>query len=353
MTATRRAAHRRARSPPPEVPEVTPVDHAPASSAQPHPTARAPATPPDPGAANELLGPSSDPRIIARSSESMREIGDDRVTLTVTSPPYWNAIDYDAYAKAGSFKTRTYAKGFAPNDYESYLGLMQRVFREVYRVTRPGGFCAVVVASIQHVGRCYPIPFDLTTRMQALGWVFYHEIVWNKCRSVMDRGGTFIRYGTPSAYHPNVLTEHILVFRKNGPKLFGPNDPEPIPRTDLVKLDVVNNLWHIAPVAGGAIAHPCPFPVEIPHRLIRLYSQRGDLVLDPFCGSGQTGKAAVALGRRFVGYEIEEEFVHCARQRLREPLGLRRAQLLAKYIHLEADPFVTVAGDNSTERDAP
>ncbi|MGH7133994.1 MAG: DNA-methyltransferase [Phycisphaerales bacterium] len=301
----------------------------------------------------------SNPTIINRSSESMREVPDDSVTLTVTSPPYWNAIDYDGYAEGKrsskyAFRTRAYGKGFKPDDYEGYLALMQRIFREVYRVTRPGGCCAIVVASIQHEGRCYPIPFDLTTRMQAIGWVVYHTLVWNKCRSVMDRGGTFIRLGTPGSFHPNVYTEHILVFRKPGPRLFNAKQTarDRLPISTLVKLDVVKDIWHIGTVGPRTIEHPCPFPAEVPHRLILLYSSTGDLVLDPFCGSGQTGAVANALERRFVGYEIETPFAEYARTRVRQPPNLRRRQLIARYQHLEDDPFALI-GNADPAKETP
>jgi site-specific DNA-methyltransferase (adenine-specific) len=95
----------------------------------------------------------------------------------------------------------------------------------------------------------------------------------------------------------------------------------------LFTLDIANNIWHIAPVPPRTIDHPAPFPEEIPHRLIRLYSYPGERVLDPFAGSGQTLKVARHLGRNFAGYEIIPKYVALAAKRLMEPLNLRREQL--------------------------
>ncbi|MCC6229943.1 MAG: site-specific DNA-methyltransferase [Phycisphaerales bacterium] len=287
------------------------------------------------------------PAIIERSAESMRELPDESVMLTVTSPPYFNAVDYDRYA-AGlpEYKTRSYSKGFEPDGYESYLSLMQRVFREVYRVTAPGGWCVVVAASILRLGKNLTVPFDLTSRLQDLGWELCHEIIWDKGRPVLDRAGAFIKHRTAGSFHPNISTEHILVFRRPGPRLLFAKDSDPLPLSPLLTREIANNLWHIPPVPPGAIDHPCPFPEEIPHRAILLYSVPGALVLDPFSGSGQTGKVAIALNRRFVGYEIEARFAELARSRLKEPLSLRAQQMVRRFEHIEDDPFLT-AGRNT------
>lgn len=295
--------------------------------------------------------------VYAHSSESMRELDDASVTLTVTSPPYFNAIDYDRYAQGKNgdpteYRTREYARGFTPGDYESYLAMMQRVFREVYRVTKPGGWCVVVVSEVRHQGRCYAIPFDLTTRMQDLGWMLAEPIIWNKCVPVCDRSGGFVQLRTPGSYYPAPCHEHILVFRKPGKPLFTSKDSEPLPLTPLVQREIIFNVWHVLPVPARRIAHPCPFPEEIPHRLCLLYSIPGSLILDPFSGSGQTGKVALALGRRFVGYEIEPEFAALSRTRLREPISLRRVQVVRRVEHLEDDPFLRAGLIDSKERDA-
>jgi site-specific DNA-methyltransferase (adenine-specific) len=102
-------------------------------------------------------------------------------------------------------------------------------------------------------------------------------------------------------------------------------------------MDVANSIWHIAPVPPDFLNHPCPFPEEIPHRLTTLYSYPGELVLDPFVGSGQTTKVAHALERRYVGYDIIEKYVELARQRIDEPLYLRQEQLIVRFKKIDID----------------
>ncbi len=102
-------------------------------------------------------------------------------------------------------------------------------------------------------------------------------------------------------------------------------------------MDVANNLWHIAPVPPNIIEHPAPYPEEIPYRLIRLYSYPGDLILDPFVGSGQTLKVARHLERSYVGYEIIEKYVELAKRRIEEPLSIRPEQLIAVFDKIPLD----------------
>ena len=94
--------------------------------------------------------------------------------------------------------------------------------------------------------------------------------------------------------------------------------------------DIANNVWHIAPVPPGQLNHPCPFPEEIPYRIISLYSYPGDLVLDPFAGVGTTLKVAEALGRDWVGYETKEAYVKEAKKLIEEPLRVRE-QLVVEF----------------------
>lgn len=275
-------------------------------------------------------------QIIAHSCETMPELADDVVALTVTSPPYWNAIDYDRHAvdKTQNYRTRAYAAGYT--DYAAYLDWLERVFVEVRRVTKPGGFCAIVIGTVLLEGRHYPVPFEVTARLAQSGWEFHQDIIWHKCTAGVKRAGVTIQKPYPGYYYPNIMTEYILVFRKPGPPIYRDRTPEAkaaaaYPINRLFTLDLANNVWHIAPVPPDILDHPCPFPEEIPYRLITLYSYPGELVLDPFVGSGQTPKVAQALGRHYVGYETIARYVALAEQRLHEPLALRPQQLVARF----------------------
>jgi site-specific DNA-methyltransferase (adenine-specific) len=278
--------------------------------------------------------------LICHSSESMPELDDESVALTVTSPPYWNAIDYDRHAKDDrlNYRTRKYSKGFL--GYDEYLSLLDRVFAEVLRVTKPGGFAAVVIGTVLMDARPIAVPFEFTMRMQKLGWKFHQDIIWHKCTAGIKRAGVTIQKPFPGYYYPNIMTEYILVFHKPGERISkgrpkSEMDAARYPINALFTKDIANNVWHIAPVPPGHLDHPCPFPEEIPYRLITLYSFPDDLVLDPFLGAGQTTKVATALGRRAAGYDIEERYVKYATKRLKEPLAVRPMQLIAEFAKID------------------
>jgi site-specific DNA-methyltransferase (adenine-specific) len=132
------------------------------------------------------------------------------------------------------------------------------------------------------------------------------------------------------------MTEYILVFRKPGPPIYKGRSAEEkaaaeFPINRVFTMDVANNIWHIAPVPPNMLDHPAPFPEEIPYRLIRMYSYPGELVLDPFLGSGQTSKVAKWLSRRYVGYEVIPTYIDLAKKRLEEPLMVRPEQLIARF----------------------
>lgn len=281
-------------------------------------------------------------KIFMHSCEEMPELKADSVALTVTSPPYWNAIDYDIHAndKSKHYRTRAYAEGYT--EYEEYLNWLQSIFSEVFRVTKPGGFCAVVIGTVLQKGRHYPVPFDAITRMARIGWEFHQDIIWHKCTGGVKRAGVTIQKPYPGYYYPNIMTEYILVFKKPGEAIYK-NTPEAkkkksaYPINRVFTMDIANNVWHIAPVPPDHLDHPCPYPEEIPQRLISLYSYQGDLVLDPFAGSGQTLKVAKHLKRKYVGYEIIKKYVNLTEKRLTEPLSLREYQLIATFDKVQKD----------------
>lgn len=251
------------------------------------------------------------------SSERMKEVASNSVALTVTSPPYWNAIDYDVFSaskREKNYRTREYSNGFDADrgGYATYLKWCNSIFNEVYRATKPGGFCAIVIGTILYKGRYFAAPHDLLNLLihRKPQWCFHQDIIWNKVTAGIRRAGVAIQKPYPGYYYPNIMTEYIHILRKPGEPIYrglnGEREASEYPIDSLFKRDVANNIWHIAPVPPGVIDHPCPFPEEIPDRLIRLYSYKGDTVLDPFLGSGQTAKVAVRLGRNSIGYDVEK-----------------------------------------------
>ena len=277
-----------------------------------------------------------DGNVYLHSCESMPELGDRSVDLTITSPPYWNAIDYDVHAKNDTENYR-HRKEL---DYRASFTFLDRCFKQVWRVHKPGSFCAVVIGTVLLDGKHTPLPFHFVGRMEKVGWRFFQDIIWYKCTGGVKRASGAILNPYPGYYYSNLMTEYILIFQKGGARTIrdGRSDEarekNRIEIDSVFKNDIANNLWHIAPVPPKQLDHPCPFPEEIPYRLIRLFSYEGDLVLDPFCGVGTTLKVAANTGRRWVGYETKEEYAEASMERVRESLVLRK-QLIAEFKKIE------------------
>lgn len=262
--------------------------------------------------------------------KAMSKIPDNSVNLTITSPHYRNAIDYDMHAKHGNNPKKNY-RGKLDLGTDTYMKDMKKTFDEVYRITVEGGFCCVVIANEINHGTLIPLPSLLTRELVDSGWNLHEEIVWHKVTGGANRAGSFVQHPYPSYFRANIMHEKILVFRKGANKL----------RRDMgyafknlsVKLyhEIANSVWHIAPVPPGYLDHPCPYPEEIPYRLINLYSYPGDIVFDPFNGSGQTTKLAKQLGRKYLGIDIQKKYVELAKKRLKEPLNIRHESLILDF----------------------
>lgn len=269
-------------------------------------------------------------RFYNHTSLDMPQCVDNSVALTVTSPPYWNAIDYDIHAKQGKdawHREREY-QAFG-GTFDEYLKNIEDVFKEVLRATIPGGFCAIVIGTILHNRKHYPAPMLITHRMTEIGWEFHQDIVWNKVTGGVKRAGSVIQHRGMGYYYPNIMTEYILIFRKPGEMRRGPKNTLEIDA--LFTRDIANNVWHIAPIPPGQIDHPCPYPEELVRRLVVLYSQEGDEVLDPFLGSGQTALVALREGRVCVGYDVEQTYLDLAAKRIANPPPRRAFNLIPKF----------------------
>lgn len=259
----------------------------------------------------------------------MSECEDDSIALTITSPPYWNAIDYDIHTQDAQAWHRARAYNAFGESYETFLENIEKAFTEVLRVTKEGGFCALVVGTILYKGRHYPAPMSITERLTQIGWAFHQDIIWNKVTGGIRRAGCYIQKPCAGYYYPNIMTEYILIFKKPGPTR---RDQSRAIRVDtLFTKDIANNIWHIAPVPPRTIAHPCPYPEELVRRILLLYSQPKDIILDPFLGSGQTALVALRHKRSCIGYDIAPEYLKLAVQRLRCPPAPRMHNLVPKY----------------------
>lgn len=235
-------------------------------------------------------------QIIASSSENMGELPDNSLHLMVTSPPYNVTKEYDADLSL-----------------DEYLHLLHRVFSEAFRVLVDGGRACINVANLGR--RPYlPLSDHVSHIMLDIGFQMRGEIIWNKGAGA----GVSMAWGSwQSASNPVLrdVHEYILVFSKGSFSRQKPdNKINTITRDQF--MEWTKSIWTINPESAQKVGHPAPFPVELPYRLIQLYTFQGDIILDPFMGSGTTALAALKAGRKFVGYENNPEYVKLAMDRI-------------------------------------
>ena len=237
-------------------------------------------------------------KIFCKSSEKMEELPDNSVHLMVTSPPYNVGKDYD--------------EDFTLQEYLQFLKI---VWKEIHRVLVPGGRACINIANL---GRKPYIPLHafIVKDMIDLDFLMRGEILWNKASSASPSTawGSWLSASNPTLRD---IHEYILVFSKS---TFGRKNENKRKNTISKKefLEFTKSIWTFPAEPARKVGHPAPFPVELPYRLIQLYTFEGDVVLDPFIGSGQAALAAIKTDRHYVGYDIEEKYVKLAEKRIRE-----------------------------------
>ncbi|MDE0482248.1 MAG: DNA methyltransferase [Candidatus Poribacteria bacterium] len=239
----------------------------------------------------------------------LKVIPDESVHLTFTSPPYYNARDYTIFPS-----------------YEAYLDFLTAVFRETHRITKEGRFFVlntspVIVPRISraHSSKRYAIPYDIHPRLTEIGWEFIDDIVWVKPDyAAKNRNGGFFQHRKPLGYKANSVTESVMVYRKKTDKLIDWNlrqyDDDTIDASKVMGEYEKTNVWQINPATDKV--HPAIFPPELAARVIKFYSFKGDLVFDPFGGSGTVGYVALAHERNYILCEKEAEYIERAEQML-------------------------------------
>jgi len=241
----------------------------------------------------------------------MTSVASDSVALVVTSPPYFAGKQYEEDLGVGG----------VPADYFEYLELLRDVFAECKRVLEPGGRIAVNVANLGR--RPYrSLSGDVTQILQDLGLLLRGEVVWWKGRAAGGScaWGTFQRPSNPVIRD---ITERVVIASKGRfDRALTPAQrlEQGLPSTATISRDefmeATTDLWEIAPESATRVGHPAPFPVELPKRVIELYTYEGDVVLDPFMGSGSSAVAAVRTGRHYLGFDTDEEYVAIATRRI-------------------------------------
>lgn len=239
-------------------------------------------------------------------AETLKKLPDESVNLVFTSPPYYNAKpEYSEY-----------------HTYDEYLSLLRSVIKECHRVLSEGRFFVINVspvlirrASRNEASKRIAVPFDLHRLFIEEGYEFIDDIHWVKPEGAgwaLGRGRRFAADRNPLQYKPVPVTEYILVYRKKTDKLIDWNIRNHHSKEDVFDSKIGDdyektNLWKINPSRNRK--HPATFPYGLAERVIKYYSFKNDVILDPFAGSGTTAKAAIDLGRRFVMCEISKQYI--------------------------------------------
>lgn len=242
-------------------------------------------------------------KILCQDSTNMSNIPDSSIHLMATSPPYNVGKEYD--------------KDLSLDDY---FKMLKAVFSETYRVLVNGGRVCINIAN---VGRKPYIPYHkfIIDSMLDVGFLMRGEVIWDKGAGA----GVSTAWGSwQSASNPTLrdIHEYILIFSKGKFGRDGKNKESTISRDEF--LEYTKSIWTFLPESANKVGHPAPFPIELPHRCIQLYTFKNDVVLDPFCGVGTTAVAAMKIGRHFVCLDNNLEYVKRATERIKEYLSQTR-----------------------------
>ncbi len=242
---------------------------------------------------------------IIGDSRSMNDIQDSSVHLVVTSPPYWQLKDYGSQEQIGF------------NDsYEDYINNLNLVWKECYRVLHPGCRMAINIgdqfARSVYYGRYKVIPIrtEIIKFCETIGFDYMGAIIWQKKTTMNTTGGATVMgsYPYPRNGIIEIDYEFILLFKKPGKAPKVSKDIKEISKIDKEKWkEYFSGHWYFNGVRQNG--HIAMFPVELPKRLIEMFTFVGETVLDPFLGSGTTTVAAILTGRNSIGYEINKEFI--------------------------------------------
>jgi len=257
------------------------------------------------------------------------------VDLIFTSPPYFNARpEYSEY-----------------EEYEAYVFKMRQIIRHAHRVLSEGRFFVMNTAPVllrrasrNESSKRIAVPFDLHRIFIEEGYDFIDDIIWVKPEGAgwaTGRGRRFAADRNPLQYKAVPVTEYVLVYRKRTDILIDwhiRNHPDRQAIADSKIGDGYErtNIWRIQPATNSK--HPAAFPLELAEKVIQYYSFKGDVVMDPLAGSGTVGAAASRLGRRFVLYDINPDYVDIIRDSVGDWLGKAADEIL--WVNCVAPPPV-------------
>jgi len=227
------------------------------------------------------------------------------ITTTITSPPYYNMKDYGSEHQIG------FGQG-----YQEYLNDLKDVFQKIYDVTKENGTLWIIIDTFKENNKVIPLPFDLTAKLNDVGWLLQDIIIWKKDKTVPWSGNGFVQR----------KFEYILFFSKNKNfkyyldrvRVYDTNYLKKwwvkYPERYNPKGKALDEVWEYAIPTQGSwgqkyIRHFCPLPTDMIGNMIQLSTDEGDVVLDPFAGSGSVLSQASYMKRQYIGFELSQEYI--------------------------------------------
>ncbi|MBZ9578002.1 site-specific DNA-methyltransferase [Patescibacteria group bacterium] len=261
-------------------------------------------------------------KIIIGDSRYMDEVKDKSVHLVITSPPYWQLKDYGVKGQIGF-----------DDSYQNYIANLNKVWLECHRILHLGCRLCINIgdqfARAIFYGRYKVIPIrtEIIKYCETIGFDYMGAIIWQKVTTCQTTGGATVMgsYPYPRGGIIKIDYEFILIFKKLG-------RPPQVSKEVKEKSKLTNEEWnkyfngHWDFPGEKQNGHIAMFPLELPRRLIKMFSFYGDTVLDPFLGSGTTSRAALELGRNSIGYEINEKFLEV----IKSKMGISKEPVLFK-----------------------
>lgn len=259
-----------------------------------------------------------------------------KVDLTVTSPPYFNVKEYVEY-----------------ENYKKYIIFLEDVFTKLFQITNNGRMCVVNISNIlitrknrSSESKRIPLSFHFVSIMEKIGWEFLEDIIWLKPEgAAKNRNGGFFQHRQPVAYKPNVVNEYIFVFKKPSDCLidkivrsYSSLDSE---NSKVVEDYERSNVWKINPKTNSK--HPAPYPMELSDKVIKYYSFVGDVIIDPFFGSGTTGLSCKRFHRKCIGFEIHDMYIDMFKSNISKMIPIN----IKNQISLDSNIFTDLTKDES------
>jgi len=259
-----------------------------------------------------------------------------KVDLTVTSPPYFNVKEYVEY-----------------ENYKKYITFLEDVFTKLFQITNNGRMCVVNISNIlitrknrSSESKRIPLSFHFVSIMEKIGWEFLEDIIWLKPEgAAKNRNGGFFQHRQPVAYKPNVVNEYVFVFKKPSDCLidkivrsYSSLDSE---NSKVVEDYERSNVWKINPKTNSK--HPAPYPMELTDKVIKYYSFVGDVIIDPFFGSGTTGLSCKRFHRKCIGFEIHDMYIDMFKSNISKMIPIN----IKNQVSLDSNIFADLTKDES------